>query len=95
MPSTRIDLRSPLPDDPDFRYLARLMDILREERVRQELTGSAVCKKACVGNGSVGRAERYERFPTIPILRKISRALGLEWGEICCRAELPTTSHPL
>ena len=89
------EITSPLPDDGDFRYVARLMDILREERLRQGLTKSGLCEKAGVGNGAVGRAERYDRFPTIPILRRIVRALNLDWGETCCKAEAPTERHPL
>lgn len=95
MSSRSPEITSPLPDDADYRYVARLMDLLREERNRQGLTKSGLCEKAGVGNGAVGRAERYDRFPTIPVLRRIVRALGLDWSEVCAKAEVPTHRHPL
>lgn len=85
---------SPLPDDADFRYLGRMMDILRAERERLGLSKSELSRKSGTGNGTVGRAERYERFPSIPVLRKIVRALDLDWVEVCRDAENPTHSHP-
>jgi transcriptional regulator with XRE-family HTH domain len=86
---------SPLPDDADYRYQARLMDILRVAREDQGISKSELCRAAKVANGTVGRAERYDRFPTIPVLRKIVHALNLEWVAVCKMAELPTDSHPL
>ncbi|RYG96442.1 MAG: XRE family transcriptional regulator [Alphaproteobacteria bacterium] len=88
--------RSPLPpDDPDFRYLARMMDILRASRELRGISKSELCRMSKCGNGTVGRAERYERFPSVPVLRRICRALDLEWAAVCRQAEPPTESHPL
>jgi transcriptional regulator with XRE-family HTH domain len=88
-------LSSPLPDDADFRYQARMMDIMRLARLDQGISKSQLCRSAKVANGTVGRAERYDRFPTIPVLRKIVHALELNWVAVCKKAELPTDSHPL
>lgn len=95
MPPGPPQVESPLPDDGDFRYFARMIDILRDERERQGLTRAQLAKKAGVGNGTVGRAERYERLPSVPTVRKVARALGISWAELCLRAEKPSDKHSL
>jgi len=85
--SSDSDTQAPLPDDSDFRYLARLVDILHEQRAAQGLTKRELSLKSGTAIGAIGRAERYERFPGIPVLRKISRALNLSWVDLCQQAE--------
>jgi len=81
---------SEFPEDPDERYLTEFIRILREERARQGLGEREVTRLAEISNGAVGRAEKLERIPSVIVFRKWVRALGLDWVEVCRKADEAT-----
>ncbi len=75
-------------NDPDgLRYMARLLDVLRRERELKGWTPRALAGLAKVHNSIIHRAETGERFPSVPVLVRLCRALGMEFSELCARAE--------
>ena len=78
---------SEFPEDPDARYLAEFISILKEERAKLNLGEREVTRMAEISNGAVGRAEKMERIPSVIVFRKWVRALGLDWVEVCQKAD--------
>jgi len=56
--------------------------ILKERRVMVPLTLRELARAAGVSTSYLGRIERGERFPSGSVLRKITRPLGFEEGEL-------------
>lgn len=77
-------------DDPDgLRYMARLLGVLRVEREARKWTALRLAKESGVHLSIIKRAEKEERFPGVPVLVRISRAMDLPFWEVCRRAEIP------
>jgi transcriptional regulator with XRE-family HTH domain len=75
-------------DDPDgLRYMARLLGVLRAEREARKWTALRLAKESGVHLSVIQRAEKEERFPGVPVLVRICRAMDLPFWEVCRRAE--------
>jgi len=75
-------------NDPDgLRYMARLLVVLRRERELKGWTPKELAGLAKVHNSIIHRAESGERFPSVPVLVRLCRALGMQFSELCVRAE--------
>ncbi len=76
-------------DDPDgLRYMARLLGVLRAEREARKWTALQLAKESGVHLSVIKRAEKEERFPGVPVLVRISRAMDLPFWEVCRKAEI-------
>lgn len=75
------------PSDPDRRYVAAFVQILRNERETKGLSERELTRMAEISNGVIGRAEKLERIPSVVVFRRWTRALGLDWIDICSRAD--------
>ncbi|MFT4176013.1 MAG: helix-turn-helix transcriptional regulator [Luteolibacter sp.] len=78
----------PFGSDPDFKYVARLLTHLREERARQGISLRELAAKSEISFALLSRGERLERIPAMVYLRKWVRGLGLDWLAVCKQAEI-------
>jgi len=78
---------SEFPEDPDARYLAEFVEILRIERTKRGIGERELTRLAEISNGAIGRAEKLERIPSVVVFRKWVRALGMDWVDVCKRAD--------
>ncbi len=62
--------------------LRRLAMKLKKEREKRGLSQEALAKKAGISRGYLARLEIGRHDPTITMLRKIARALGVPVGEL-------------
>jgi transcriptional regulator with XRE-family HTH domain len=60
--------------------VARLIDLLRSERLRQELSLNEVATRAGLSYTMVSRVEKRQRMSTIDTLLRISEALNVDLG---------------
>lgn len=75
--------------DPDgLLFATSLLGTLRRERERLGWTVQDLAKRSGVNHSVIARAERFERFPGVPVLVRICRALGITMTEACRRAEI-------
>jgi transcriptional regulator with XRE-family HTH domain len=56
--------------------------LLKQRRLIMSLTLRALAAKSSVSASHLGRIERGARYPSVSILRKIARHLGLEEGAL-------------
>jgi len=63
--------------------------LLREERVRQELSLNLLAKKAGLSQQMVSYVEREMRAPTLDTLLRIADALGIELWRVIRDASKP------
>ena len=73
--------------DPDFKFLARMIEILADARLDRGYSERHLSRVANVPNGSIRRAEKLERLPGIVFLRRWARALEIDWEELCRQAD--------
>jgi len=69
----------------------------RTARESLGLTQAQVAKKAGISAQVYGRIERGGMMPSVPTLRRIAVALGMDPGELLCMSarEVPTTDKDL
>jgi transcriptional regulator with XRE-family HTH domain len=58
--------------------VARLIDMIRAERLRQELSLNEVAARSGLNHTMVMRVEKRERLPTIDTLLRIADALEID-----------------
>jgi len=75
------------PDDPDHRFVAAFLELLKEERARRGWTIRDVAERAGFDSGTVTRGENLDRIPGLIVLRKWVRALELDWVTVYRKAE--------
>jgi len=63
-----------------------LIESLKAERLRQNLSFNSLAAKAGVDRTMLSRMEKGERTPTIDVLLRIAEALGINLGEFLLRA---------
>lgn len=66
--------------------IARLVELLREERLRQALSLNEVATRAGLSHAMVSRVEKRERLPTIDTLLRIADALDTDLSVLLARA---------
>ena len=59
-----------------------LGSLIKQQRLMAELTLSKLSAMSGVSQSHLGRIERWERFPSASILRKIAKPLGIGEGEL-------------
>jgi transcriptional regulator with XRE-family HTH domain len=75
-------------DDPDgLRFTRRLLEELRRTRLVKGLSVAELSGKSGVHHSVIHRAEKGERFPSIPVIFRICRALGMPMSEVVKLAE--------
>ena len=62
--------------------IARLVELLRGERLRQELSINEVATRSGLSHTMVMRVEKRERLPTIDTLLRIADALGVNLWKV-------------
>jgi transcriptional regulator with XRE-family HTH domain len=62
--------------------IERIIDALRQARLRQGLSQNQVAQRAGLSHTMVLRVEKRERMPTIDTLLRIATALDVELGTI-------------
>lgn len=65
----------------------RLINLLKEERLRQKLSLNQVAIKSGLNHSMIGRVERRERLPTIDTLLRIAEALEIDLAEVLRHAQ--------
>lgn len=64
----------------------RLMELLREERLRQNLSLNEVATRAGLSHTMVSRVEKRERLPTIDTLLRMTGALEVDLSALLVEA---------
>ena len=62
------------------------MDLIHQERLRQNLSLNEVASRAGLSHTMVMRVEKRERLPTIDTLLRITDALGIELSPLIAKA---------
>ena len=62
------------------------MNLLREERETQGLSGSQLADRSGLNQSTISLLDRGERKPTLDTLVRIAGVLGVELGEILIQA---------
>lgn len=75
--------------------ITRLVGLLKEERLRQNLSINKVATQAGLSHTMVMRVEKGERIPTIDTLLRVTEALGCDLAEFIDRAVRTAKSPPL
>lgn len=65
----------------------RLIEALKEERLRQKRSLNEVATRSGLNHSMVGRVERRERLPTIDTLLRIADALEIDLAKFLKRAQ--------
>lgn len=71
---------------PVQRVCAGVARILKEERSARQLSLSRVAEQAALSRQMVSYVERGLRVPTLDTLLRITRALGIDIGDVIKRA---------
>lgn len=88
MPRRRTpDERPEWPDDPDHRFVAAFLEVLKDARAAKGWTVRDVGERAGIDSGTVTRGENLVRIPGLIVLRKWVRALDLDWVAVYQKAE--------
>lgn len=66
--------------------IARLIELIQAERLRQKLSLNEVATRAGLSHTMVMRVEKRERVPTIDTLLRIAHALQIDLGSMLKRA---------
>jgi transcriptional regulator with XRE-family HTH domain len=66
--------------------IGRLMELLREERLRRKLSLNEVAARSGLSHTMVSRVEKRERLPTIDTLLRITGALEVDLGKLLGKA---------
>jgi transcriptional regulator with XRE-family HTH domain len=66
--------------------IARLMELIHQERLRQKLSLNEVATRAGLSHTMVMRVEKRERLPTIDTLLRITDALEIELSPLIAKA---------
>ncbi len=74
------------PADHRQQIINRVVDALRDERLRLGRSQNEVAHRAGLSHTMVMRVEKQERMPTIDTLLRIAAALDLELGAVITRA---------
>jgi transcriptional regulator with XRE-family HTH domain len=74
-------------DKKRLAVLSSVACILREERIKQDVSLTALAAKAGLSHQMVSFVERERRNPTLDTLLRISDALGVDFAEIMARAQ--------
>lgn len=59
-----------------------LRNTVREERLRRGWTQSELCALAGISKPTLIAIERYQKVPTVAVMRKLAEALGVPWAEL-------------
>jgi transcriptional regulator with XRE-family HTH domain len=65
-----------MPSQNAEAFLKVLVDTMRQERVRLELSQDHLATKSGVDRGTISRLERLERIPSVLALYDLAEALG-------------------
>ncbi len=74
------------PGEQRQQAIKRIIDALREERLRQGLSQNQMAIHAGLSHTMVLRVERQERMPTIDTLLRMASALKIELGSVITAA---------
>lgn len=66
--------------------IAKLTELLREKRLRKELSVNEVATRSGLSHAMVSRVEKRERLPTIDTLLRISEALEIDLARLIRKA---------
>jgi len=66
--------------------IGRLMELLREERLRRKLSLNEVATRSGLSHTMVSRVEKRERLPTIDTLLRITGALEVDLANLLGKA---------
>jgi transcriptional regulator with XRE-family HTH domain len=78
---------SPENDPEGLRYVARVVDVLRQEREARQWSSLRLAQESGVHHSVIARAETGERIPGVPVLVRLCRALELRFSDVCKQAE--------
>jgi len=76
-----------LPEDPDELFVHRVKSIFREERLRLGIDFRKLETLSGVSHGYLALAERTDVQPTLLVLRRWSRGLGISLEDVVRRAD--------
>ena len=65
-----------MPSHNAEAFLKALVDVMREERIRLDISQDYLATKSGVDRGTISRLERLERIPSILALYDLAEALG-------------------
>ena len=74
------------PAEKRHEIIQRIIEMLREERLRQGLSQNQVAKLSGLNHTMILRVEKLERMPTIDTLLRISEALQVDLGQIISKS---------
>ena len=63
-------------------FIWRVVDVLKKERIRQDITQYRLAKETGLSKTSILRIERHEQSPTAATLYMIAKYLKVRLGEI-------------
>lgn len=76
-------------DEDDLSLAPWVLDIrqrlsarLRGHRIHRNMTGTALARAAGISGAMLSKIESGERIPSVPVLVALSRALGIDVGEL-------------
>lgn len=75
-----------LPEDPDELFVHWVKIILREERLEQSLSFRELENRCGVSHGYLALAERSNVQPTLLVIRRWAKGLGISLEEVVRRA---------
>ena len=72
-----------------------LGSLIRQQRIRIGLTLTALATKSGVSSAHLSRIEKAQRYPSVNVLRKIAKPLGLNERELFSLAGYLPSEHPV
>ena len=75
-------------DRDGLAYTASLVSVLRAERESRGWTAVRLGEESGVHRSVISRAEKGERYPGVPVIVRLCRAMDVPLSEVCRRAEI-------
>jgi transcriptional regulator with XRE-family HTH domain len=69
---------------------SRICKMLREERIKRDLSMTTLAQKAGLSQQAISYVEREMRIPNLDTLLRITNALGIALGDVINRASKET-----
>jgi len=63
-------------------HQSMLRNTVREERARRGWTQPELCARAGISKPTLIAVERYQKVPTVAVMRKLGEALDIPWTEL-------------
>ncbi len=75
------------PEDPDELFVHRVKAALRRERLKQGISFRELEKRCGISHGYLAYAERSDVQPTLLVIRRWTKGLGIKLETVVRRAE--------